>query len=67
MAALLEAGGIVVTADPGAAIREFLDNPTLAAEVAAAGRAVVETRRGATQRYAALLRGLLPAATMPAG
>ena len=67
MAALLEAGGIVVTSDPGAAIREFLDNPTLAAEVAAAGRAVVEARRGATQRYAALLRGLLPAATMPAG
>jgi len=66
MAALLEAGGIVVTDDPGAAIREFLNNPSLAAEVAAAGKAVVETRRGATQRYTELLRDLLPPATMPA-
>lgn len=60
MDALLDAGGIVTTDDPGPAIREFLENPTLAAEVAAAGKAVVAARRGATQRYAKLLRDLLP-------
>ena len=60
MTALLNAGGIIVTDDPGAAIREFLDNPTLAAEVGAAGQQVVQSRRGAPTRYAALLRDLLP-------
>ena len=60
MTALLDAGGIVTTNDPGAALREFLENPTLAAEVAAAGQQVVQSRRGATQRYATLLRDLLP-------
>lgn len=60
MAALLGARGIVATHDPATAIREFLDHPPYAAQVGAAGQAVVKSRRGATQRYATLLLNLLP-------
>ncbi len=65
MAALLGARGIVATHHPATAIREFLDQPAYAAQVGAAGQAVVESRRGATDRYAQLLRSLLPPVTMP--
>ncbi|MEM9881841.1 MAG: glycosyltransferase N-terminal domain-containing protein [Planctomycetota bacterium] len=65
MKALTDAGGIVVSDDPMGAATELLNNPTLAAEVAASGREVIRSRRGATPRHAALLRNLLGLATPP--
>jgi len=59
MKALLDAGGIVVSDDPGGVANELLHNPSLAAELAAAGREVILSRQGATLRHAELLRGLL--------
>ncbi len=59
MHALLDAGGVIVSGDPMGAAAELLHNPSLAAEVAAAGRAVILSRQGATERHAALLLGLL--------
>ena len=59
MAALFDAQGIVVSDNPKAAIQTFLDNPAFAQKVAQAGQHVVQSRRGATARYAALLRDLL--------
>jgi 3-deoxy-D-manno-octulosonic-acid transferase len=57
--ALRDAGGVVVTDSPGDAAAELLQNPALAGELAAAGRAVILSRQGATQRHAAWLRKLL--------
>ncbi|MEL7087190.1 MAG: glycosyltransferase N-terminal domain-containing protein [Planctomycetota bacterium] len=63
MKALRDAGGIVVTDRPGDAAAELLNNPAVAGELAAAGREVILSRRGATQRHAAMLLELLePAA-----
>lgn len=59
MKALTDAGGIVVTDDPGAAVTELLNNKTLAEELAAAGRQVILSRQGSTPRHAALLLELL--------
>jgi 3-deoxy-D-manno-octulosonic-acid transferase len=64
MRALSAAGGIVVAADPGEAVTEFLNNPTLAAEVAAAGREVIRARQGATERHRDLLLDLLNRSTI---
>ncbi|MEM6458872.1 MAG: glycosyltransferase N-terminal domain-containing protein [Planctomycetota bacterium] len=65
MKALTDAGGIVVSDEPMGAVTELLHNPTLAAEVAAAGRDVIRSRRGATPRHAALLRNLLAGSERP--
>ena len=59
MAALLDAGGIIVSDDPMGAADELLRNPRLAAEVAAAGRGVILSRQGSTARHADLLLDLL--------
>ena len=59
MAALLDAGGIIVSDDPMGAADKLLHNPRLAAEVAAAGRGVILSRQGSTARHAALLLDLL--------
>ena len=59
MKALRDAGGIVVTDRPGDAAAELLNNPAVAGELAAAGREVILSRQGATQRHAALLLNLL--------
>ena len=60
VAAMRDAGGLVVSGDPCAAARELLDNATLAAEISAAGQEVIRSRQGSTARHAAMLRGLLP-------
>ena len=62
VAAMRDAGGLLVTGDPMAAARELLDNPTLAAEVGAAGQGVIRSRQGSTARHARMLRSLLPPA-----
>ncbi|MEM7627016.1 MAG: glycosyltransferase N-terminal domain-containing protein [Planctomycetota bacterium] len=59
MKALRDAGAIVVTEEPGDAAAELLNNPAVAGELAAAGRAVILSRQGATRRHAALLLELL--------
>lgn len=65
MKALADAGGIVVTDDPGGAVTELLHNKTLAAELAAAGRQVILSRQGATKRHAAMLIELMRLTTTP--
>ena len=59
MHALLDAGGVIVSDDPMGAADELLRNRSLAAEIAAAGRAVILSRQGATKRHAAMLLDLL--------
>jgi len=59
MAALTDAGGIIVTDKPGDAAAELLQNQTMAAELAAAGRAVILSRQGSTKRHAQMLLDLL--------
>lgn len=59
MKALRDAGGIVVTENPGDAAAELLNNPAVAGELAAAGRAVILSRQGSTRRHAAMLLELL--------
>jgi len=59
VAALESAGGLVVAGDVGDAMRELLRNRRLAAEIAAAGRAVIRERQGATARHVAMLREVM--------
>jgi 3-deoxy-D-manno-octulosonic-acid transferase len=59
MKALLDAGGIIETDQPGDAVRELLKNKSMASELAEAGRAVIRSRQGSTARHAAMLRELL--------
>lgn len=59
MKALADAGGIVVTEEPSEAAHELLHNRAVADELAAAGRAVILSRQGATERHAGLLLELL--------
>ena len=59
VAVMRDAGGLIVTDDPMAAARELLDNGKLAAEVGAAGQAVILEHQGATGRHAAMLREVL--------
>lgn len=68
MQALTDAGGIVVTGPgttPGDAAAELLQNKTRAAELAAAGRAVILSRQGSTTRHAHMLLELLQLETAP--
>ncbi|BAM03655.1 3-deoxy-D-manno-octulosonic acid transferase [Phycisphaera mikurensis] len=62
VAIMRNAGGLLVTDDPASTTAELLANPTLAAEVAAAGQAVILAHQGATARHARMLRDLLPPA-----
>ncbi|MEM9417439.1 MAG: glycosyltransferase N-terminal domain-containing protein [Planctomycetota bacterium] len=59
MKALTDAGGIIVSDRPADAIAELLENKTMAAELAEAGRAVILSRQGSTKRHAEMLLGLL--------
>lgn len=60
----LEAGGGLVVAkdaaEAGRAVRELLADGERAARLAAAGRAVILSRQGATRRHMEMLLGLLP-------
>ncbi len=58
--ALVAAGGIVVTDDPGPAVARLLADGAAAGELARRGRDVILSRQGSTRRHAELLRGLLP-------
>ena len=57
--AMREAGGLIVTDDPGKRIRELLGDCDKAAQVAEAGRAVIRQRQGSTARHADMILALL--------
>jgi hypothetical protein len=57
--ALKEGGGIRVAEQPMAAVKELLDSPDQARDMAHAGREVIQTRQGATERHAKLLLDLV--------
>lgn len=59
--AMHDAGGLVVTDDPGKAIRELLEDREKAQQIADAGRAVIRQRQGSTQRHADLILDMLAA------
>lgn len=63
--ALVAGGGIVVTDDPGRAMRELLGDKAKAEAIAAAGRAVVAKRQGSTSRHAELILDMLAARARP--
>jgi hypothetical protein len=53
------ADGLIVTDDPGKQIRELLEDPAKAKQVADAGRAVIRSRQGSTTRHADMILALL--------
>ena len=57
--AMSEAGGLIVTDDPGKHIRELLEDSDKAKEIADAGRAVIRARQGSTSRHADMILALL--------
>lgn len=57
--AMSAAGGLVVTDDPGGAVRELLADRDKAEAIAAAGRAVIRERQGSTSRHADMILTLL--------
>lgn len=57
--AMRDAGGLVVTEDPGRAIRELLADRAEAQRIADAGRAVIRSRQGSTKRHADMILGML--------
>ncbi|MEM1356314.1 MAG: glycosyltransferase N-terminal domain-containing protein [Planctomycetota bacterium] len=57
--AMRQAGGLVVTDEPAALMRELLEDRDRAGQIADAGRAVVRSRQGATLRHAALILDML--------
>lgn len=59
--AMSKAGGLIVTDDPGQAIRDLLDDPGKSSTIAEAGRSVVRSRQGSTQRHAGLILAMLAA------
>ncbi len=59
MNALIAAGGIEVTDQPGPAAAALLADRDRAADLARRGREVIQSRQGATDRYARMLLGLL--------
>ncbi|MEM1097838.1 MAG: glycosyltransferase N-terminal domain-containing protein [Planctomycetota bacterium] len=71
VAAMRDAGGLIVTDDPrgadvGDTVAELLRNQALAEEVAAAGLAVIAERRGATGRHADMvMRFVLSPRSLP--
>jgi len=60
--ALEAGGGLVVTDEPGEAIGRLLASEARRRELAEQGRAVIQSRQGATERYAAMIEELLPPA-----
>lgn len=59
--ALRSADGLIVTDAPGQTIRELLEDPDRAHQIAQAGQEVVRTRQGSTQRHADLILDMLAA------
>jgi len=59
--AMREAGGLVVTDDPGQVVGELLVDKACATALAQAGRAVIRSRQGATRRHADLILDMLAA------
>lgn len=57
--AMRAAGGLIVTDDPGQAIRELLKDHNKAKQIAEAGRAVIRSRQGSTSRHADMILTLL--------
>ncbi|MBX2850757.1 MAG: hypothetical protein KTR15_03305, partial [Phycisphaeraceae bacterium] len=57
--AMRDAGGLIVTIEPGQAIRELLEDPAKAQQIADAGRAVIRQRQGSTTRHADMILALL--------
>jgi 3-deoxy-D-manno-octulosonic-acid transferase len=57
--AMRSADGLIVTDDPGKQIRELLEDPAKAKQVADAGRAVIRSRQGSTTRHADMILALL--------
>lgn len=58
---LAAGGGIAVTDQPGRAVAELLSDRAKAGDLATRGRSIILSRRGATDRHAEMLLGLLPA------
>ncbi|MEM6257648.1 MAG: glycosyltransferase N-terminal domain-containing protein [Planctomycetota bacterium] len=57
--AMREAGGLIVTDEPGRHIRELLGDPDKAHQIADAGRGVIRRRQGSTTRHADMILALL--------
>ena len=57
--AMHEAGGLIVTEDPGSAVRELLEDHDKAQQLAEAGRSVIRSRQGSTTRHADMILALL--------
>lgn len=57
--AMRQANGLIVTDNPAQAIRELLEDPSRAKEIADAGRAVIRQRQGSTTRHADMILALL--------
>lgn len=60
MVAFTSEEGILVTDQPGEAVKKLLATPAMAIDLAKRGRAVIRRRQGATQRHVALLMRLMP-------
>ncbi len=65
MEALVTGGGVIVTEDPMAKVSALLANPAAAAELAAAGQAVIRSRQGSTVKHAAMVRRVLGVTGVP--
>lgn len=59
VSALTESGGLRVTEEPMAVVSQLLENPEEGVAMARAGREVIRSRQGATERNAELLLGFL--------
>lgn len=59
--AMLEAGGVVVTDDPGKVVLELLEDRDKARRIAEAGRSVIAQRQGSTRRHADVILDMLAA------
>jgi len=59
--AMLAAGGIVVTEEPGPVVLDLLEDRNKAEQIADAGRDVIRARQGSTQRHADLILDMLAA------
>lgn len=57
--AMRESGGLIVTDEPANVIRELLEDRKQAAKIAEAGRGVIQSRQGSTQRHADVILDML--------
>jgi len=59
--AMRAAGGLVVSDNPGAGIRQLLEDREKAKQIAEAGRTVIRSRQGSTTRHATMILDMLAA------